>query len=40
MEITDGKGLPVVYDSIGKDTYEDSLDCLRPLGTMVAFGNA
>jgi NADPH:quinone reductase len=40
MEITDGKGLPVVYDSIGKDTYEDSTDCLRPLGTLVTFGNA
>lgn len=39
-EITDGAGVPVVYDSIGKDTFEGSLDCLRPLGMMVSFGNA
>ena len=39
-EITDGKGVPVVYDSIGKDTFEGSLDCLRPLGMFVGFGNA
>ncbi|MQR00154.1 quinone oxidoreductase family protein [Glaciimonas soli] len=39
-EITDGKGVPVVYDSIGKDTFIGSLDCLSPLGTMVSFGNA
>ena len=39
-EITGGKGLPVVYDSIGKDTFEASLDCLRPRGLMVSFGNA
>ena len=39
-EITGGKGLPVVYDSIGKDTFTGSLDCLRPLGMMVSFGNA
>jgi NADPH2:quinone reductase len=39
-EITDGKGVPVVYDSIGKDTFMKSLDCLAPLGTMVTFGNA
>ncbi|MGY9005875.1 MAG: quinone oxidoreductase family protein [Alphaproteobacteria bacterium] len=39
-DITDGKGLPVVYDSIGKDTWEDSLNCLHPLGMMVSFGNA
>lgn len=39
-EITDGKGVPVVYDSIGKDTYVGSLDCLAPLGTFVCFGNA
>jgi NADPH2:quinone reductase len=39
-EITGGKGLPVVYDSIGKDTFAGSLDCLRPLGMMVSFGNA
>ena len=39
-EITGGKGVPVVYDSIGKDTFEDSLDCLRPFGLMVSFGSA
>jgi NADPH:quinone reductase len=39
-EITAGEGVPVVYDSIGKDTFAGSLDCLRPLGMMVTFGNA
>jgi len=39
-EITKGEGVPVVYDSIGKDTFMGSLDCLRPLGMMVTFGNA
>jgi NADPH2:quinone reductase len=39
-EITGGKGVKVVYDSIGKDTWEKSLDCLRPLGLMASFGNA
>jgi len=39
-EITSGKGVKVVYDSVGKDTWERSLDCLRPLGLMVSFGNA
>jgi NADPH2:quinone reductase len=39
-EITCGKGVPVVYDSVGKDTWEGSLDCLSPLGLMVSFGNA
>ncbi len=39
-QLTDGKGVPVVYDSIGKDTFFGSLDCLSPLGTMVSFGNA
>ncbi len=39
-EITDGRGVPVVYDGVGKDTWEMSLDCLAPLGTMVSFGNA
>ncbi|NMG15567.1 quinone oxidoreductase family protein [Aromatoleum bremense] len=39
-EITGGEGLPVVYDSIGKDTFMESLDCLRPLGMMVLFGAA
>jgi NADPH2:quinone reductase len=38
--ITKGKGVPVVYDGVGKDTFMGSLDCLRPLGTMVLFGNA
>lgn len=36
--ITDGDGLPVVYDSVGKTTFEDSLKCLRPRGLMVLFG--
>ncbi len=40
LEITDGKKLPVVYDSIGKDTFMKSLDCLRPHGMMVSFGQA
>jgi NADPH2:quinone reductase len=39
-EITGGKGVPVVYDSIGADTFTGSLDCLSPLGTMVSFGSA
>jgi NADPH2:quinone reductase len=39
-EITGGKGVPVVYDSVGKDTFEASLDCLRPRGMMVSFGNS
>jgi NADPH2:quinone reductase len=39
-EITDGAGLPVVYDSIGQATFEASLDCLRPRGVMVSYGNA
>ncbi|HEY4350484.1 MAG TPA: quinone oxidoreductase, partial [Paraburkholderia sp.] len=39
-EITNGAGVPVVYDSIGKDTFEKSLDCLAPLGLFVSFGNA
>ena len=39
-EITDGAGVPVVYDSVGKDTWEGSLDCLQQRGTMVAFGAA
>jgi NADPH2:quinone reductase len=37
-DITNGKGVPVVYDSIGKDTFTASLDCLAPMGMMVAFG--
>ena len=39
-EITKGKGVPVVYDGVGKDTFMDSLDCLSPLGLMASFGNA
>ncbi|MEN3975342.1 quinone oxidoreductase [Emcibacter sp. SYSU 3D8] len=39
-QLTGGQGVPVVYDSIGKDTWEASLDCLRPRGLMVSFGNA
>ena len=38
--LTGGKGVKVVYDSIGKDTFEKSLDCLRPFGLMASFGNA
>jgi len=38
--LTGGAGVPVVYDSVGKDTFLGSLDCLRPLGLMVSFGNA
>ena len=40
MEITNGEGVPVVYDSVGKDTFESSLKCLRPFGLLVSFGNA
>lgn len=39
-EITGGQGVAVVYDSVGQATFMGSLDCLRPLGTMVSFGNA
>jgi NADPH:quinone reductase len=39
-EITDGKGVPVVYDSVGRDTFMQSLDCLRTHGVMVSFGNS
>ncbi len=39
-ELTAGEGVAVVYDSVGKDTFFDSLACLRPLGMMVSFGNA
>jgi NADPH2:quinone reductase len=40
LEITGGEKLPVVYDGVGKDTFEISLNCLRPRGLMVSFGNA
>ena len=39
-EITGGRGVKAVYDSIGKDTFERSLDCLRPFGLLASFGNA
>lgn len=39
-ELTDGRGVPVVYDSVGRDTFDRSLDCLAPLGLMVSFGQA
>lgn len=39
-EITDGRGVDVVMDSVGKDTFEGSLNSLRPLGMMISFGNA
>ncbi|MCB9959220.1 MAG: quinone oxidoreductase [Rhodospirillaceae bacterium] len=39
-ELTGGKGVPVVYDGVGKDTWAGSLDCLSPRGMMVSFGNA
>src|SRR3954454_18015457 len=38
--ITNGEKLPVVYDSVGRDTFTKSLDCLKPRGLMVSFGNA
>jgi NADPH2:quinone reductase len=38
--LTDGAGVPVVYDSIGKDTFPASLDCLKPRGLLVSFGNS
>src|SRR5436189_14878 len=38
--ITHGEKLPVVYDGVGRDTFMNSLDCLRPRGLMVSFGNA
>ena len=39
-EITGGRGVKVVYDSVGKDTFDRSLDCLQPFGLMASFGNA
>jgi NADPH2:quinone reductase len=39
-ELTNGAGVDVVYDAVGKDTYPGSLDCLKPLGLWVSFGNA
>ena len=40
MDITNGEGVPVVYDSVGKSTFSASLDCLRPRGIMVLFGQS
>ena len=40
IEITEGKGVPVVYDGVGKSTFEKSLECLRTRGMMISFGNA
>ncbi len=40
LELTDGAKVPVVYDGVGKDTWEASLDCLQPRGLMVSYGNA
>ncbi|QHE84980.1 quinone oxidoreductase family protein [Hydrogenophaga sp. BPS33] len=39
-DITNGQGVKVVYDSVGKDTFDKSLECLRPFGLMISFGNA
>ncbi|MDA7573242.1 quinone oxidoreductase [Candidatus Pelagibacter sp.] len=39
-EITNGKGVPVVYDGVGKKTFDGSIECLKIRGTMVSFGNA
>ncbi|MEE8517206.1 MAG: quinone oxidoreductase [Alphaproteobacteria bacterium] len=39
-DLTGGEGVPVVYDSVGKDTFAKSLDCLRPLGLLVSFGQS
>ena len=40
MEITEGKGIPIVYDGVGKSTFEKSVKCLKTRGMMVSFGNA
>lgn len=40
LALTSGKKLPVVYDGVGKDTWDGSLDCIEPRGLMVSFGNA
>ena len=40
MDITDGLGVPVVYDSVGASTFDESIDCLAKFGTFVSFGNA
>lgn len=38
-EVTDGEGVPVVYESIGKTTFRQSLDCLRPMGALASYGH-
>ncbi len=40
LEITNNKGLNVVYDGVGKDTFEKSISCLKPMGMMISFGNS
>ena len=40
LELTNGKGVSVVYDGVGKTTYDKSIECLKLRGTMVSFGNA
>jgi len=40
LDITKGKGVPVVYDGVGKNTFEDSIKCLKVRGMMVSFGNS
>ena len=40
LEITENKGLNVVYDAVGKDTFEKSINCLKPRGMMISFGNS
>jgi len=40
LEITENKGISVVYDGVGKDTFEKSINCLKPMGMMVSFGNS
>ena len=40
LEVTEGKGCPVVYESIGKDTFKRSMDCLQPMGMLAAYGHA
>ena len=40
LEITKGKGVPVVYDGVGKNTFNGSIECLKIRGTMISFGNA
>ena len=40
LEITKGKGVPVVFDGVGKNTFEDSIECLKTRGMMISFGNS